>query len=50
MRVHFTMIGGYRSQVHIDCVGDQSDLEVLKNNTVPLSSASLILVDGLAFI
>ncbi|XP_065907815.1 uncharacterized protein [Dysidea avara] len=51
MRVHFTSLSmiGSGGQVNIDCVGGKSDLEVLRNNLLPLSGASLVLVDGLAF-
>ncbi|XP_065906418.1 uncharacterized protein [Dysidea avara] len=51
MRVHFTSLSmiGSGGQVNIDCVGDQSDLEVLRNNLLPLSSASLVQIDGLTF-
>ena len=53
MRVHFTsltMIGsGGRRLVNIDCVGGQSDLEVLRNNLLPLSNVSLVLIDRLVF-
>jgi len=51
MRVHFTSLTmiGSGGLVYIDCVGDQSDLEVLRNNLLPLSNASLVSIDGLVF-
>ena len=51
IRIHFTnltMIGS-GVQVYINCVGGQSDLELLRDNLQPLSNVSLVLVDGLVF-
>ena len=51
MRVHFTSLTmiGSGGQVYIDCVGGQSDLEVLRSNLQPLSIVSLFSIDGLVF-